>query len=817
MTAAPREELDALSDRIARLAERPHEVKNTFAALARPVMRALRWKPSLATQAVERLAERVGLGEAEAISLRYESLDECAKLAREELEANVTSLERACVVHGRVPLAYASFLWRIHQIVRRVHEWTDAPSETFVRRALSAVVRADARAPLVAKDTDGEGVTQVGAIDPLLRAARDETELLGRRRRLLEAARTLLLDASAALDLDVDGTEARSAAIATEIALLDRLEAAGIAPEVGLAHQLRQALDRGETQRLHAALVALEGFALERGDGTLGTLTGRALDELWGKASRYDQRWRAVSLERSSGDILSPRVLEAVDRGLARAKARRSELVPEVSASDAQEAAHWKLQVAAGAREAVLATTLVTDGCFEVGGALSPVRVRDVRRVPRLVPFPTQHLVLAPARGVDDLPDAVIDDPRLVLLSLASGRLLARRYLAEELVPSERTVLAGEVRLYVLDGSTSMLGPRARMRDAILIAELSTLAARLSDAQRSVRPTLYYRYFTDKLDTLTVVEDEGHALLAIEQVLGTLRTGSTDIESALLASFERIRVARENDPDLARAQIVLVTDGDAPIDQDKVLAAREAVGSIPVGVSIIALGQENAALRALAARQRARGEPCFYHFTSDRALRELVDGARSSLPVHLPESLTTTGVTELVREVVEEIEQRARGIDEEAIARARHELAALAELGLSLDGAPRDAALARIEAKLRDARTLRRRFERWFPELDSTAREMATRRALPEPSEREDLDLVATLLGSVAEVVDLVGAAPLERQADAIEVFERLLADAGVPPWRYAALLEAHPEPLTAAIAAVRSSVRLEGAPAGGP
>ena len=53
---------------------------------------------------------------------------------------------------------------------------------------------------------------------------------------------------------------------------------------------------------------------------------------------------------------------------------------------------------------------------------------------------------------------------------------------------------------------------------------------------------------------------------------------------------------------------MLVTDGEAPIDIAKIARARERLGELPVGVSIIALGQENPALRDLAAYQRGRGE-----------------------------------------------------------------------------------------------------------------------------------------------------------------------------------------------------------------
>lgn len=56
------------------------------------------------------------------------------------------------------------------------------------------------------------------------------------------------------------------------------------------------------------------------------------------------------------------------------------------------------------------------------------------------------------------------------------------------------------------------------------------------------------------------------------------------------------------------------------------MRAREAVGDLPVGVSVVALGQENAALRELVARQRARGERAFYHFVDDATLGAIASG-----------------------------------------------------------------------------------------------------------------------------------------------------------------------------------------------
>jgi Mg-chelatase subunit ChlD len=256
------------------------------------------------------------------------------------------------------------------------------------------------------------------------------------------------------------------------------------------------------------------------------------------------------------------------------------------------------------------------------------------------VTFPTQDMALLPARSVEDVPDALIDDPRRILHDLAAGRLLVRRYIAEETVRAERTVMRGEVRAYVLDGSGSMKGPRAHMRDAILLAELSTLISRYADRERRVEPVLHFRYFDVEPGPVTRVGSPASALAAIESVVSTLHEGGTDIQRALLSTFEDIRAARQSDPSLARAQLVLVTDGEAAVDRNAVLAARSSVGELPIGVSIIALGQENAALRELAAFQRSQGESVFYHFIPDGEIADIVGGKQGTVSIHPPENLT---------------------------------------------------------------------------------------------------------------------------------------------------------------------------------
>ena len=119
--------------------------------------------------------------------------------------------------------------------------------------------------------------------------------------------------------------------------------------------------------------------------------------------------------------------------------------------------------------KAIVSAAVAADGFFEVGGALAPVRIVEERRVVRMVRHPTQDLVLSPAEDVSDVRDAIIGDPRSILLDLATGRLFARRFVREEAQRRTRVVMRGEVRVYVLDGSGSMKGARARVRDGVVI------------------------------------------------------------------------------------------------------------------------------------------------------------------------------------------------------------------------------------------------------------------------------------------------------------------------------------------------------------
>ncbi|MBN9166181.1 MAG: hypothetical protein J0I07_34855, partial [Myxococcales bacterium] len=71
----------------------------------------------------------------------------------------------------------------------------------------------------------------------------------------------------------------------------------------------------------------------------------------------------------------------------------------------------------------------------------------------------------------------------------------------------------------------------------------------------------------------------------------------------------------------------------------------------------------------------------------------------------------------------------------------------------------------------------------------------------------DDVDAACCALASVAEVVVLLGGSPIARQADAIELLERLLPDAALTPARYRAVLREFPAAVANSLRAVRAAV----------
>ena len=266
-------------------------------------------------------------------------------------------------------------------------------------------------------------------------------------------------------------------------------------------------------------------------------------------------------------------------------------------------------------------------GCaryFDVEDALSEeiieAQTHSTRPVQRRVPYPTQLMTYEPTNSLDQLNHFVLDRPGALVLDLASGRQMVRAYLEEEPPPRPRRSQKTAVRVYVLDASGSMHGSRSRFRDAILVSELNAIRVK-AKAKLPFDP-LYFSFFNDAPTELVRIDSGDAASRHIDKLFRqSPAEGQTDISLALVSAFDSIGRARGEDPYLARATVVLVTDGEDGVDLELIRRTRRPYEGLEIALSFISLGEENPDLRSLIIEQRDAGGRAFYHHVSDAEIQ----------------------------------------------------------------------------------------------------------------------------------------------------------------------------------------------------
>ncbi len=266
-------------------------------------------------------------------------------------------------------------------------------------------------------------------------------------------------------------------------------------------------------------------------------------------------------------------------------------------------------------------------GCarfFDIEDSLSEelveAELKATRPVQRRVPYPTQVMTYEFTNSLDQVHNFVVSQPGSIVLDLAAGRQVLRQYLEEEPPPKPKRVMKTAVRVYVLDASGSMHGARARFRDAILIAELN--AIRVKAKQGVPFDPLYFSFFNDTPSRLARVDSGQEATRQIEALFRTSPAeGQTDITLALMSAFDSIRMAQGRDPYLARATVVLVTDGEDGVDLELIRKTRKPFEGLEFALSFISLGEENPDLKSLIIEQREEGSRAFYHHLSDQEIK----------------------------------------------------------------------------------------------------------------------------------------------------------------------------------------------------
>ncbi len=611
----------------------------TLAALDRELDRV-----GIHTRADARLLKALGVQKGRAGALA-KALEARAVQALEEFEDALKGVERAFRAGTPPPGARTALergFVRLARVVKVADVFTAeetaeaAPFEIFSR----PVAYSDERAPVSARMAIAEFLAE---------RARDNVDDVVQKRRDLDLAHEMLLRLGAEHDRD------RGMALRREVS--ESRERVRTVPPVRSLEQLVKDVRRTAKRDPQTAYRSLKGLyerALEAGDAPLAQAARAALDPLLPSGGRM----RSM-LEHAERDELTRWFGEAPPPDEDGAEPRQ----PPKSQADDQLA-----DLAFSLAPEQLSAFELAAGCaryFDVEDALSEeiveANTKALRPVPRRVAYPTQAMTFEVTGSLHEVHNFVLTDPRLVVYDLAAHRQMVRAYLEEEPPPRPKKVKRTAVRVYVCDASGSMHGARARFRDAIMIAELNNL--RVKARQGKPFDPLYFSFFNDTPTELARVDTAQEATRQIEKLFHhSPAEGQTDITLALMAAFDSIRNAQGRDPYLARATVVLVTDGEDRVDLELIRRTRAPMGALDIALSFISLGEENPDLKSLVLEQRSQGGRAFYHHLSDAEIQwartEFDTPWRTLLPPELP---TTPATLEALVPHLEALEALASG------------------------------------------------------------------------------------------------------------------------------------------------------------
>lgn len=316
--------------------------------------------------------------------MRADSEDPTLRLrlsaANDELVSNVEVIEGLAATREHLPFAYVTWLWRVTETLRGVAQ------------ELSGVRRAELRAsqgkkpasptPLLALPLPPLRTERLQgfAVRPLIELANRETNVLGRRRRLLEAARRALLESSAALQMLPREIEPTMLGVIEGIQEITQWQQAGIDADESVAHQLRRAVHDRDSQAVSALLAVVT--RLRHGSALSSDVK-----------QRIDMAAHTFA-ERAGLTSSLPTLAEAGARAFGAAAAQ--------AVLDGSERARVGNEASPNTALELVQAANCVDASFELGRSVAPVRAVEEQRRMALVPFPTQTMVLRPARSVAD-------------------------------------------------------------------------------------------------------------------------------------------------------------------------------------------------------------------------------------------------------------------------------------------------------------------------------------------------------------------------------------------------------------------------------
>ena len=161
--------LDEIATRIEGLVAGPEGVRAPLTRFVKPLLKAIGYRPKLKTEKITALLDL--LRTPKTAHLDWRRVEKRYDDAVDELENNITGLERTLVVYGRVPLAHAAWVRRLYEVTVRASRAALDEKNEAARRVAAAIESVRIAAPLaiVPRPTPGQTPTRPSALQPVAR------------------------------------------------------------------------------------------------------------------------------------------------------------------------------------------------------------------------------------------------------------------------------------------------------------------------------------------------------------------------------------------------------------------------------------------------------------------------------------------------------------------------------------------------------------------------------------------------------------------------------------------------------------------------
>lgn len=220
--------------------------------------------------------------------------------------------------------------------------------------------------------------------------------------------------------------------------------------------------------------------------------------------------------------------------------------------------------------------------------------------------------------------------PKDDLLRLVSGDMLENIYPDQQIRNNPKQKIPKVVTIIVFDISGSMQGVKDQVRNALIAAyldktQIDTITGRADHV-----------YYFIPFDTSPRAAERVGDFAQAREYFNRFRSyppsggGGTEITNTLVSVYENIAKHQREGGELDYANILFLTDGEAPLDTSKIKAARDQVNpNVDIILNAITMGPKNEQVTKLATENGTSGEGAlgrvFHQHINDEQIKNLLN------------------------------------------------------------------------------------------------------------------------------------------------------------------------------------------------